>query len=282
MTASSSFYTKFLKQLLKPIPHDIEIVAYAYDEKGNKAITIPIGKMIVRANDEKHRKTMKIALTRVFTNVTQDNKTEEGVFTSNELVSLFNTLHQSLILPEVVNTVRRKGVDEDIILNLENDKKFLNGTPGAGYGEYLSAGVINPDDGKGFAAYLETRLDRIYPECKLSRDYFLAFCFWENGLTDLLGRASAKVAAGKLVFRSSVSIFPARDDPTLPHELLHALQLFHTHKGASISARLQMAQRYIFPLASTTNVMSYNPDSCYSLWKWQWDIMQENAERIIR
>jgi hypothetical protein len=279
---------------IKAIPKDIKVVAYAYDKNGHKAIAVPIGEMVVCANDVAHQKSMKIALVRVDTNVQQDNYVEKGVFRPDELISLFNTLHQALILPDVINYhVDKNGVSKEIILDLTKDKRFHDPstvkTIDLLTGAYLSAGCIDPD-APTFAPYLEGRLNASYPAHNFPRDYFLAFNFGEHVYDNSFGLASSKTVAGKLICRSSVSMFPLRDPATLPHELLHTLQLFHTHddnqppppRPPKPPKPLFPAQQYTFPYGTTTNVMSYNPVVCYSTWKWQWEIMRRNATNIIR
>jgi hypothetical protein len=277
---------------IKAIPSgDTRIVAYAYDKDGHKAIDAPVGAMIVCANDAAHQKEMKIALVRVDTNIQQDINDEKGNFTTDEILNLFNTLHQALILPDVVNFVKEGNADKEIILDLTKDKKFHTPLIGENHppqdpstGEHLKAGCINPDDiKKGFAKYLEKGLNDAYQAYSLPNNYFLAFGFGENGPRGENGITSGKVVKGKVIARSSVSLFPIRGPWTLAHELLHTLQLFHTHRN---STPLLPAQKFIFPHGhasdyGTTNVMSYSKIR-YSTWKWQWEIMQNNATNIIR
>jgi hypothetical protein len=281
---------------IRAIPSDIRIFAYAYDKNGHKAIAAPVGEMVVCANDVAHQKRMKIALVQVDTDVQQDNFVEHGIFRSNELISLFHTLHQALILPDVVNSVKEKNTNKEIILDLTKDKKYHDPSTSVWWnpltwlsGKHLFAGCINPHV-DNFEKYLEERLNASYQAYHLPRDYFLVFNFGENGPTSprgtLNGIASSKVLANNLmVCRSSVSLFPSRGPWTLPHELLHTLQLFHTHDdnpGNTPPTPLLPAQKYIFGHGQTTNVMSYNRTTRHTTWKWQWEIMRKNAANITR
>lgn len=287
---------------IKPIPENTEITAWAYDSQGNKAITVPVGKMIVRANDAAHQKKMKIALVRVATNVTQKpKKGKKGVFNAGtalgEVTSLYNTLYQALIIPDVINTiVMRNASVRDITLNLSKDPTFRVPTAadiaaGNNVGKYIdvisSAKPCINTYASGFAEHLERGLDKSYPA--LSASYCLAFGFGEDAAAspgaNLMGLAASHVVGGYIVgVRSTVSMYPHRDAATLPHELLHTLQLYHTHNDnpTDPAYRLESAQKYIFTHGVTTNIMSYNFRASYSTWRWQWKIMWNNADKVVR
>ena len=87
-------------------------------------------------------------------------------------------------------------------------------------------------------------------------------------------------AGNKTVFKKSAAMFNTRRDTTLPHECMHGLGLFHTHRDGTI---YDSDQKFVFanggddPVHSTDNIMSYRQDRRSTL-HWQWKILKRNLK----
>ena len=328
---------------INTIPGDTEIIAYAHKLGEPKT---PVGKMIVLANHV--LKKIKVALVEVETNIQKHPINKTGIFNTDELTCLYRTLHQALILPDVVNWHANSG--RPITLDLSNEAAFqepsgartisatpetqqqsvtpsgititttVPGTPesrtwptvpnlreaarpGSNVrplpGQYVTpfvsssgACAIYSDYDNGFELYLDQLMKAQYPA--LGGSHYLAFNFAEKGrrATEFVGivmRRNRRVdGKWKALSNSSLSIYEGRNRATLPHELLHALELDHTHRdqpdAAHPNPKLGKMAKYVFPYETTTNILSYNRTAGgrHTTWKWQWDIMRANAEIIIR
>jgi hypothetical protein len=263
---------------LKPLREDAVISAYAYtNDLKKKAINDPIGKMIVRANDNDHQRTMKIALVKVHTK----GLSEAGSFTQKELTRVCHILHQALIIPDFVNrkrdgTLPFQGHKNQLTLDLREDPEFKAG------GKF-----INPKnqsivcDANGFGEYLQKLMKKAHPE--LSSHCFV-FSFAQKGQTsdgkEHAGYTHNSLTTRGYKFHSLVTLYPLRfeyDAGILAHELLHTLGLGHTIR----EIKMQAAQKYTFKTNNiTTNIMSSNFGSMWSTSKWQWEIMSKNAQPI--
>jgi hypothetical protein len=299
-------------------PGNTEVSVWTYDcgskQQAGKLIVMANG--VAR---QKRMKIALVTVTTDLMQIPQGPKT--GAYGPKELVRLYHILHQALIIPDVVNTFSDEGISHEITLDLSQDRAFqaqpasaapipptklkngvLEGPPAPG--QYVrpatpavpatptAPGVpaipecIQPDDNLGFGYYIRKCLDERYP--KLFHQFHLAFKFAEDGrMNDSLGGVTSTVpkkatdSPRELTCRSLCSIYNSPDNAMLAHELLHTLQVFHPHLDDT--SPLLTAQKYVFPRGTTTNIMAYNfnPGAGISTWKWQWEIMQENAEKVI-
>jgi hypothetical protein len=210
---------------------DIEILAWAYDCNGVKVISNPVGKMIVRANTIAHQRVMKIALASVKTN-TNNNSRGGNIGTFNpptanlELTQLFNTLHQALIIPDVVNTIVAPSGSQDVTLDLTQNRRFHHDPTAAGSaitGSLTTAGGLTTGAGgtvgqfvhppattsatavpcidvssSNYDVYLEQLLNDKYPELRPT-SYWIVFNFGEAGWVTGLGPTSVLngIASGR-------------------------------------------------------------------------------------
>jgi len=253
---------------LKDLTSDKEIRIYVYP-KGSVAKKPAqqlierklAGKIIVLKNDSTVRKEEKIVLSAVKSNVNGVVRT--GGFTPSELIGLYNTLHQALIVPIIV--------EEKInILDLSSNADFQSG------GRYINAfnrlNMINLSTG-----------DTIKPTFQEMRNLFLnnpanAIYKAENYYTifSSLMTANFTSAIGCVedIGVHNAIMLAGRRDTTLPHEAVHGLGLNHTHKDSSPIT--EITRKYTFNLRTTTNVISYAPIRT-TLWRWQWQIINSNV-----
>lgn len=122
---------------LKDLDSDKEINIYAYP---NEAVTIVFGavknqdtdqrklavKIIVLKNDSTVRKEEKFVLVSVKSNITNiSNKgNAAGKFTLEEIINLYNALHQALIIPVIERTVLDLSVNKDFTTDCKYVDKY--------------------------------------------------------------------------------------------------------------------------------------------------------------
>ncbi|AWK04000.1 hypothetical protein HYN56_07050 [Flavobacterium crocinum] len=252
---------------LKDLTSDKEIRIYVYP-KGSATKTPPqqlmerklAGKIVVLKNDSTVRIEEKIVLSAVKSNV--NGTVRIGAFTPSELTGLYNTLHQALIVPIIV--------EEKInILDLSSNADFKSG------GRYIDASnrlnMINLSTG-----------DTIKPTFQEMRNLFLnnpanAIYKAENYYTIfsslMIANYPSAIGCVEDIGVHNAIMLLGRRDTTLPHEAIHGLGLNHTHKDSSPIT--ETTRKYNFNIRTTTNVISYAPIRT-TLWKWQWQIINAN------
>jgi hypothetical protein len=255
---------------------DGEICAYAYfkDWRGDikKALA---GKIQVGVNDKRSIKEVKIVLVHVTTNITgNDRKT--GEFSTEEQKQLRQTLHQALVRP-LISTAT---------LDLSNNPRLKTG------GIYVNRrNILRRSGADSLVKYLKTQFMND-PNNAEYRNHIPVFAIGNPGEAGgLFGYCDTdRDARGNLIrfLKNSVCFTPSEDSRilrpvgTMPHEVLHGFQLFHTHIDGDPPLKHPNI-KYIYPnaqtdgpLEATDNVMSYNFGKMWTTWHWQWEIIRSN------
>ena len=284
---------------------DTPIEVYAFSKGKNKKL---VGKLIVLQNNEDVRREEKIALVEVKTDVwNRKIKIEEENFKDEEIKKLCYSLYQSFIIP----TLLRRNLD------LSNEPKFqgrtslnnifLPPTPDnikMDYGDvgekYVVYGRLIPNRFTYRAARKAFFTEKANEDLK-ENEWFTVFKFGvecnPQEITDsTLGRAED-------VGHRCAFMFTAEKDKNgnsnliednyfvLSHEVLHGLWLVHTHRDEEKLFLGQVKNSYddfigdkykiIFDRKTTTNIMSYAKEM-YSLWYWQWCIINPKIKERCR
>lgn len=247
----------------------INVFAYEKDKATGLDEKRLAGRMFVWANHAARRKKAKVLLVSVRTDITGSN--ENLGKTSGQQENIERFLRQALVELDVA-------YDE---VDVTKDSKFKSG------GSYI---YNNKDIIQRYATgiksffftpvqnYLYDRLkDKLKQNNSTSKnkykDYFRIFFFDESGgkiqNDNLIGLGGNSIDENMVIFGSTT-------DSTVAHELLHSLKLMHsfTNEEADCYAK------YTYKYAETENVMDYSHlvgQSCYALWKWQWEIANNNT-----
>ncbi len=264
----------------KDLASDKEIKIYCYPTNGQPRILA--GKIIVLRNDAAVRKKMDFVLVDVITNVTNIpiRGSATGAFGNAEINNLYHSLHQALIIPNIVKTT----------LDLSSNVDFHTGgqhTETLPSGKTLIAYLNNTTHNyRNSALYTDTR--RLFLNDTDAtgnfkniqyNGYFTLFKFGiESNYPGTLGAVEDIGIHNVIMF----TLVPG-DDCTLNHETLHGLGLNHTHRDERPNSTA--GYRYTFPCAisnqlqavansraSTDNVMSYRSVT-RSTWRWQWHVI---------
>ena len=213
-------------------------------------------------------------LVRVVTNITgRDDKV--GPFSLEENRQLRQTLHQALVRPLISIAT----------LDLRNDPRFKTG------GIYVNGENIQRRSGAdSLVKYLKTQFMND-PNNAVYRNHIPVFVIGnpggEGGLfgycdTDRDARGNLiRFVKNSVCFTPSESSLLLRPVETMPHEVLHGFQLFHTHRDSNPLRHPNI--KYIYPnaqtdgsLEATDNVMSYRFGKMWTTWHWQWKIIRSN------
>ena len=262
---------------LKDLDSDKEIYIYAYPKDSSQP-TLDCklaGKIIIVQNDSKIRKEEKIVLVRVETDIykvkiaskgTNEQRKIIGSFSPMEKENLYNLLYQSLIVPTIVDQYPDKS---DIFLDLSENKKFQKGelnsyiiNEGKESGRIdVGEDCIAINDMRGF--FLKDEKNKDFKD----QNFFTAFAIrFTNKKDDVAGKTEG-------IGKRNVILFDDHGPSTLPHEVLHGLGLYHTHRDETPIFYKNL--KYIFDKTTTTNIMSYSSAKTSS-WRWQWNIINPN------
>ena len=238
----------------KEFPEDKEICLYAYDEQGNKSLA---GKLIVKANDEKHRYALDVVMVNVKTCIKDDNLSSppSNPFRKTTLQKYFSQCY--------------------IDANIEECELDLT-TPGRkeAFLAYTNGGYIKNDiySSNSIFDYL-TEVFHGDTNTSKYKFFYKIYFFNENvkGNT-LYGRAR------EIYSKEVIVLAPGLDDTTCAHELFHALGLYHSFSDLN---------QHTFEEYKTDNVMDYSdvcetPIPVVATWQFQWDILHENLPTIAQ
>ena len=238
----------------KEFPEDKEICLYAYDEQGNKSLA---GKLIVKANDEKHRYALDVVMVNVKTCIKDDNLSSppSNPFRKTTLQKYFSQCY--------------------IDANIEECELDLT-TPGRkeAFLAYTNGGYIKNDiySSNSIFDYL-TEVFHGDTNTSKYKFFYKIYFFNENvkGNT-LYGRAR------EIDSKEVIVLAPGLDDTTCAHELFHALGLYHSFSDLN---------QHTFEEYKTDNVMDYSdvcetPIPVVATWQFQWDILHENLPTIAQ
>jgi hypothetical protein len=226
------------------------------------------GKLIVCPNSRTYQREIKIILVRVITDIDPLVGVTTGAFDSREVAQLFNSLHQALLRPDIVDldeTGRRYELDLSAEPEFRNPGLYSVASPapaGSTPGQFVippPASSSLPDwqitTGRGklhrflVRTFNANRTNNGLPP--ITDRYFL-FAF-DNPGERFTGVADGnfvdeetyvppghpgnpstafgpKILATRIYWRPSTAVFKNRSHDVSAHEMLHALTLRHTHR----------------------------------------------------
>ena len=232
------------------------IEIYAYDEEGNKTLA---SKLLVLANDAKHRRRIDVVLVRVKCNI--GGNTEKTITIPTEVDAHKETLTKFLTQCYVEANI------EECVLDLSDEKhikEFMAYTTIKGNERLLDFKRIKD---QSIFDYLVTEMDSDKATSKF-RDYYKIFfldeeCYKETG--KLYGSARYFNKKEVIVCKDGL------DDNTCVHELFHALGLRHP---------FDKLNKFIFQEFTTDNVMDYSDIGPLKIpiiatWRYQWEYLHK-------
>jgi hypothetical protein len=209
--------------LAKPLPEQL-----AKRELAGKILVLP-NKNTTGKGAVKNVKKLNVVLVKVKTNILGGIRNEKiGIYGGGSAISentdLFNGLHQSLIQ---INTITQRanlaGVMEDIVLDVSSNNAFkqqYNATGVSIGSTFIKSNINELKYGSNLISTLRTLLNTATSNAY--QNDFLVFAFDEN-CDNLNGFAED-------IGKKAVALFKPRNSKTLPHEAMHGLGLFHTHR----------------------------------------------------
>ncbi|QUB86161.1 hypothetical protein J5A51_02545 [Prevotella fusca JCM 17724] len=232
---------------------DKEICLYAYDGQENKSLA---GKLIVKANDDKHRYALDVVLVRVKTCIKDNNISYPPECSSHKTI-LENYFAQCYIDANI------KECELDLTTQ-ERKTAFLAYTEG-GYlkGTELPTRVFK---------YLAKTFNGDKVTSKYKEYHKIFFLNEKNEDERLYGQAR------KIRSKEVVVLAPGLHDTTCAHELFHALGLYHSFSSSNL---------HTFEKNKTDNIMDYsdvsdNPIPVVATWQFQWDILHKKLLTIAQ
>ncbi|MGP1437338.1 MAG: phage baseplate assembly protein V, partial [Phocaeicola sp.] len=195
----------------KEFPEDKEICLYAYDEQGNKSLA---GKLIVKANDEKHRYALDVVMVNVKTCIKDDNLSSPPPNPSRKttLQKYFSQCYIDANIEECELDLTTPDQKEAFLAYTDEELLKREDLSNLKIYDYLTSVLSsNPDTAK-YASYYKI--------------YFIN----ENadGDSSLYGRAR------EICSKEVIVLSPGLDDTTCAHELFHALGLYHSFSDLNL------------------------------------------------
>ena len=241
---------------LKEFSRDQEIKVYAYDEDNVKHVA---GKLIVKANDKKHQKTINVVMVRV------KLKKEESVpKISSSVAKVKKILGQAFVN---INVCKVKLNLEEALKNKETSKYF---TPkGWIHSSSLSSGDLY--------SFLNAELSKKNPKYN---NYFKLYYINRKCVDDTSGKEKQLYGMARNLFSLEVIIpFNGLNDNTAAHELLHCIGLPHSFSKISVSY-FDVA----FKNDLTDNIMDYSDMHSgiptIATWEYQWRAIQNSITHL--
>ena len=238
----------------KEFSEDKEICLYAYDEQDNKSLA---GKLIVKANDDRHRYTLDVVMVRVKTDLYAEGKSLGNIPPKDP--------SRKIILDKYFSQCYIDANIEECELDLTTPVRkeaFLAYTEG-GYlkGKELPAEVFE---------YLTKTFNEDNITSKYKEYHKIFFLNEKNEDESLYGQAR------KICSKEVVVLAPGLHDTTCAHELFHALGLYHSFSSSNL---------HTFEKNKTDNIMDYSdisdkPIPVVATWQFQWNILQENLPTV--
>ncbi len=235
---------------LKEFSRDQEIKVYAYDENNVKHLA---GKLIVKANDKKHQRTINVVAVQI-----KFNKIEPVPNTSSSVTKLNKILRQAYVNLNIRN------VKLDIEQALKNKETSNYFTPDGGiYG----SSIINND----LYMFLNAELSKKFPQYN---SYFKLYYINRMCFDDTSGEEVEIYGKARHLPSLEVIIpFRGLKDNTAAHELLHCIGIPH-----SFSEENQKKFHVAFKENLTDNIMDYSDVNSHiptiATWEFQWNEIQ--------
>lgn len=219
------------------------------------------GKIIVLKNDVTARKSEKFVLVNVKSNILKKPRPDEGSFLPQEKENFYNILHQALIVPTIEEASN--------MLDISANADFQTG------GTYIDAS-------NNLKLLDLTTYDTYKPMFHAMKNLFLnntANTKYKTGnYFTIFSSLMTPNYSGAIGCVEDISVHNAimllgRRDTTLPHEAVHGMGLYHTHRDSTPIKHANI--KYTFNNGTTTNIISYAPIRNTS-WRWQWHIINSN------
>ena len=232
-----------------------EILVYGYP-KDSLSKPLPeqltlrkiVGKIVLEPNNNspksakteavKNRKELKVVLVRVQTEIINGFENIGSFNIGDEMETLQNGLYQSLIGTEIID---KDSSGNDYIINVKNNINFkqkYNPTGVAIGSTYITRdNKIKANAHNALKTLFNTQTHNAFA------NNLLMFSFDEPG--------DGFVGVAEGIGKKSLILVKARNNRTMPHEALHCLGLYHTHRDAAI-----VYLNNITPASSTV----FNPD----------------------
>jgi hypothetical protein len=248
------------------------------------------GRIIVGKNGAANRREPKFVFVCVKTNI---NKVEQDCFSEAEQAQLRQTLYQALVNPMIFE--KRKnllGFSRYIILDMTKDPKFKKWNGVGTMTTFIDAAgnaQMGTPAGESLVKYLKTKFRNDPNNAQYINCIPVFVIGVPGGSGGLFGYSdSNRGTKGNLInfIQNSVSFTPSgmkRPVEVMPHEALHGLQMYHTHRDGPVTTPLANRNiKYIFPhgqkhnptTEATDNVMSYRGGYMRMTWCWQWEIIK--------
>ena len=237
------------------------IEIYAYDEEGNKTLA---GKLLVLANDAKHRRRIDMVLVRVKCEITGRPKATPTLPTGNKA--------RMEVLTKFFTQCYVEANIEECVLDLNDEKhikEFMAYVATIKTGNVLDMTRVEIGETHN---YLSEQINN-NPDTSKYNEYYKIFlidedCFNVKG--DVYGQAKDRNTKEVIVFRKGLN------DNTCVHELFHALGLRHP---------FDKLNKYIFKKFTTDNVMDYSDIGPLKIpviatWRYQWEHLHKVLKAI--
>jgi hypothetical protein len=134
--------------------------------------------------------------------------------------------------------------------------------------------ISNPNSKPSLHEYLNSSFESSFKNNKIIypfKDFYKVFVFNEEGgyLTNHIFKKAGGQSSGIPSNNKCVTIFKDHLMDVIPHELYHAIGLYHTFDNNA---------PFVAEIYHTNNVMDYNQSGPVS-WKYQWDLIHSNLEK---
>ena len=241
---------------LKEFSRDQEIKVYAYDENNVKHLA---GKLIVKANDKKHQKTINVVMVRVLFKETEDEFYISG--SKAKLQKIFGQAYVNLNIRIVNLNI------EQALRNKETSKYF---TPT----RLIHSSSLSSGD---LYSFLNAELSKKFPKFN---NYFKLYYINRKCVDDTSGKEMPLYGRARNLFSLEVIIsFNGLNDNTAVHELLHCIGLPHSFSNVSVSY-FDVAFKKDF----TDNIMDYSDMHSgiptIATWEYQWRAIQNSITHL--
>ena len=241
---------------LKEFSRDQEIKVYAYDEDNVKHLA---GKLIVKANDKKHQKTINVVMVRVLFKETEDEFYISG--SKAKLQKIFGQAYVNLNIRIVNLNI------EQALKNKETSKYF---TPKG----WIHSSSLSSSD---LYSFLNAELSKKFPKFN---KYFKLYYINRKCVDDTSGKEMPLYGRARNLFSLEVIIsFNGLNDNTAVHELLHCIGLPHSFSKISVSY-FDVAFKKDF----TDNIMDYSDMHSgiptIATWEYQWRAIQNSITHL--
>ena len=240
---------------LKEFSMDQEINVYAYDANNTKHLA---GKLIVKANDKKHQRTINVAIVCV---MLKENEKEFNKSSSKaKLKKIFGQAYVNLnirtIYLNIAQTLKKKNANKYFTINGWLHSRYIDNRE---LFSFLNAefSKIHPNLGGFFKLYYINR------KC-IDDEY--------NGEKKLYGMAREFFSHEVLILLRGLK------DNTAAHELLHSIGLPHSFSYLNAEYSHVAFKEY-----STDNIMDYSDFKgipVIATWEFQWKAIQKNISNL--